>query len=595
MFTGNLYVFQRRREATPPPPPPPQASTQHGPGQAPAHQIIEDVVQPKPDPELVEGPAQHEEEYSIAGEDNSRAAVEASPDDPKPHGREGYPFRDPLEVSFVQSDSKIESIQRVQILAAEIMERYDTLVQLHKAVRSSLKDFKVALGEPETAELTACFSLVKSAAGRGSYIDIVQQEDQKWKVETDDNTWQQLEEQKKCAINHFNALLDKAHTFLNQKQEVVDIIQQKLDQMCVQCQYQVSLDQYNQVNNIPAEIEYLAEEIGRFLHDMDIAKCQLDERVAFGITTGLIMSISQQSYQQIHCRDALPVCSTTETPSETPVLLTTTASMLPSSPIGNGLTNLSQTQVHNGNDSQNQVHHSQVHGQLPYSVQFSCPPCAYDSETVTFIDPPEVLVFDSTGGTYRNSLHGITLTIPEGAVPDGRSIHIQVGVAMHGPFVWPKRGSIVSPIVGLCMVQPENDIIVLQKLIKIRIPHYVNCLGVEDCKHLTFLKANHKTDVVTINGKAKYHLKPFHVQQADDEHMQFEPECYFGTLYTRHFCYLCIEKEYTPECTAKTNFCLMGAMPDPPRKSFELYFCVSYMLDTCIQVRNCTIVSLIYM
>ena len=302
-----------------------------------------------------------------------------------------------------------------------------------------------------------------------------------------------------------------------------------------------------------------------------------------------------QSYQHIHCRDTLPICSTTETPSEPliPPALPNTASTLPSSPIGNAPTALPQTQLHN--DSQTQVYHSQDHGQLPDSVQFSCPPCAYDSETVTFVDPPEVVVFNSTGGTYRNSLHGITLTIPEGAVPDGRSIHIQVGVAMHGPFVWPKRGSIVSPIVGVCMVQPENDMVVLQKLIKIRIPHYVNCLGVEDCKHLTFLKANHKTDVVTINGKTKYYLKPFHVQQTDDEHMQFEPECSFGTLYTKHFCYLCIEKEYTPECTAKTNFCLMGAMPDPPRKSFELYFCVSYMLDTCIQVRNCTIVSLIYM
>ena len=222
--------------------------------------------------------------------------MEASPDDPKPHGREGYPFKDPLEVSFVQSDGKIESIQGVQILAAEIMERYDTLVQLREGVRSSLKDFKVALGEPETAELTACFSLVKSAAGRGSYIDIVQQEDQKWKVETDNDTWQQLEEQKKSAINHFNALLAKAHAFLSQKQEVYDNIKQKLDQMRDQCQFQASLDQYDQVKDTPAEIERLAEEIERLLHDMGIAKSQLDESVAFRITTGLITPIPQQWY-----------------------------------------------------------------------------------------------------------------------------------------------------------------------------------------------------------------------------------------------------------------------------------------------------------
>ena len=193
-------------------------------------------------------------------------------------------------------------------------------------------------------------------------------------------------------------------------------------------------------------------------------------------------------------------------------------------------------------------------------------------------------MFNSRGGVYRNSLHGITLIVPEGAVPDRKSIHIQVGVALYGPFVWPKHGNIVSPIVGLCMVQPGNEVIELQQPVELRIPHFIKCSEVEDCKNLTFLKANHVSDIVTVDGKPKYSLKPFHIQQTDGEHIHFEPGLSFGTLHTKHFCYLCIAEKYTRKCTEKANFCLMGAMPDPPRKSFELYFCVSYMLDTCMKV-----------
>ena len=236
---------------------------------------------------------------------------------------------------------------------------------------------------------------------------------------------------------------------------------------------------------------------------------------------------------------------------------------------------------------ESQVSHLQAHD----SVQFSCPPCAYESEIVSFIDPPEVVMFNSTGGVYRNSLHGIKLIVPEGAVPDKKFLRVQIGVALYGPFVWPKNSSIVSPIVRLCMVQPEDEVIELQKPVKVRIPHFINCSEDEDCKNLTFLKANHSSDLVSINGKPKYSLKPFHTQPTDGERIHFEPGHSFGTLHTKHFCYLCITEKYTRSCTEKANFCLMGAMPDPPPKSFELYFCVSYMLDTCMEVSiNCIFV-----
>ena len=278
-------------------------------------------------------------------------------------------------------------------------------------------------------------------------------------------------------------------------------------------------------------------------------------------------------YQDMHFQDettskAFVVkspCQSLISPQSLPTSFSAKMLALPSLPIGNP-----EIQVHHLQDPCRQG-----------GVQLSCPPCAYDSEIVSFIDPPEVVMFNSTGGVYRNLLHGIKLIVPEGAVRDGKFLHLQVGLALYGPFVWPKNSSIVSPIVGLCMVQPGNEVIELQKPVEIRIPHYSE---VQDYQNLTFLKANHSSDIVTIDGKPKFSLKPFQIQETNGERIHFEPGSAFGTLHTKHFCYLCIAKKYTQNCTEEANFCLMGAMPDPPRKSFELYFCVSYMLDTCMEV-----------
>ena len=286
----------------------------------------------------------------------------------------------------------------------------------------------------------------------------------------------------------------------------------------------------------------------------------------------------------------MPKASAVETPCQSlipPQSLPTTSSdqqlvlslPVPSPPVGNDLPTVDSPTV---DSPETLVPCLQNYD----SVQFSCPPCAYDSEIVSFIDPPEVVIFNCKGGIYRNPLHGIKLIVPEGAVLDGKSIHIQVGLALYGPFIWPKSENIVSPIVGICMVQPGNEVLELQKPVEIHIPHFINCSEVKDCKKLSFLKANHRSDIVTINGKPKYSLKPFHIQQRDDEQIHFEPGLSFGILHTKHFCYLCIAAKYTREDTEKANFCLMGALPDPPCKPFDLYFSVSYMLDTCIKVSS---------
>ena len=178
---------------------------------------------------------------------------------------------------MVYADSTIGSktIQAVQALASEVVMIYRSLVQLREGVRESLQGFKAALGLQQTAELTACFYELKSAAGRRSQIDIVQQDRDSWRLDVDELTLEELSEQTRTAVTHFQNLLRNASDFLNRKQESIDVIEGKLAQMRQQCDYQVSIGQYNQVKDTPMEIRKLAKEIKRFLHDMDIAKIKL--------------------------------------------------------------------------------------------------------------------------------------------------------------------------------------------------------------------------------------------------------------------------------------------------------------------------------
>lgn len=202
----------------------------------------------------------------------------------KPYGSQGYPFKDPVIVSLIQSDSRIGSNQEVQALGSEIVTKYEDMVELREGVRDSLREFKAALRLQQTAELPACFDVLKSDAGKGSVIEIVQ-EDGEWRLDVDEITLGMLKAPTQRAVAQFNNLLRNARDFLNQKEESLDFIRGKLEQMKERCHYQVNITQYNQVKDIPAEICKLAEEIERFLHDMDIAKIQLKGNITGQIHT----------------------------------------------------------------------------------------------------------------------------------------------------------------------------------------------------------------------------------------------------------------------------------------------------------------------
>ena len=188
-----------------------------------------------------------------------------------------------------------------------------------------------------------------------------------------------------------------------------------------------------------------------------------------------------------------------------------------------------------------------------------------------FDDRMEIYWCDSKGGVYTKKYHDVYLEIPEGAIPGGqRPISIELGIVREGPFEFPQNVKPVSPVIWFC----TNDFEFTDQL-KITLPHFIG--SKEENQHLAFFKASHvpKPSVGTFSFKPIDSAVPVFGSSQ-------------GTLYTTHSCFLCICHSIPERIIASANYCLISAVPKPSHiedNTFDMHFCVSYFLPTCIEVR----------
>ena len=195
----------------------------------------------------------------------------------------------------------------------------------------------------------------------------------------------------------------------------------------------------------------------------------------------------------------------------------------------------------------------------------------HQNKDLTFV---EVMKCNSHGGMYYNFTHDIFVNFPKGAIPEGILLNIEVGVALTGPFQFPKGTKSVSPVVWLCVLQYEHFRFL--KPVEITLPHYLS-LRTEECSkstRLQFMKAGHS------RGQSnEYVFLP------TDDQAIFRPRQSYGTLYANHFCFLCITAQIGHETTAKARYCLISALPNSTKQpSWSAHFCVAYFLPTCTEV-----------
>ena len=176
------------------------------------------------------------------------------------------------------------------------------------------------------------------------------------------------------------------------------------------------------------------------------------------------------------------------------------------------------------------------------------------------------------GRYYHDVDHDFILEIPEGAIPKGESITIDIGVALQGPFQYPEDLRPVSPVFWVCVREQKN--FQFLKPIKVTIPHFLHLENLSDIDSLglTFLKGDHE-----MNSQQMY---PFRQAEGD---ILFKPFGKYGVLQTTHLCSQCVGSK-DMESLKTATFCLTSVLPNEIsfRQPSYAYFFITFMQPTCL-------------
>ena len=194
--------------------------------------------------------------------------------------------------------------------------------------------------------------------------------------------------------------------------------------------------------------------------------------------------------------------------------------------------------------------------------------------TQLLLSPISILEVTHSGKTFHDKEQGVSLEIPEGAVPKGVTALVEIGILAHGPFECPSSVTRVSPILWLCCEQPVQ----FKKDIVITLPHCLKKITNADCDnlHLLFMKADHN---VQHTSSGMFSFTPLHFGTKSEFYSSK------GILRTNHCCFFCITANKTSQLfLKKVEYCLTRIDPKPWCLETTMFFCVSYFLKTCFQV-----------
>ncbi len=92
---------------------------------------------------------------------------------------------------------------------------------------------------------------------------------------------------------------------------------------------------------------------------------------------------------------------------------------------------------------------------------------------------------------YRDDSLGISITVPEGAVPEFTIFPIEIGTCLYGPFQFAEGSTLISPILMLC---PQKNI-PLKKPITVTLPHLLTEATKSDIEsfNIRVVKADHES------------------------------------------------------------------------------------------------------
>ena len=196
-----------------------------------------------------------------------------------------------------------------------------------------------------------------------------------------------------------------------------------------------------------------------------------------------------------------------------------------------------------------------------------------DALELSFVQPIEVVTLTNEGKVVTIDKEGISVFVPDEAVPAGRRLHMEVGSAMYGRLSFPEGMNPVSPILWIC---PQEEMGLL-KPFKITLPHTVQYE--EGVTELFFLKACHNEELPMTTG---LNTEIFNFEEMTHEGIEFNKRN--GSVYTKLFCCICIAENVRKP--TKKRYLLHRTQPRKWNRVFAVDYCITFNLSTCVQVRN---------
>ena len=212
------------------------------------------------------------------------------------------------------------------------------------------------------------------------------------------------------------------------------------------------------------------------------------------------------------------------------------------------------------------------------------PSVDYQASTeLPFIKPVEVLQVSSKGRLYFDDSLGLCIDVPEGAVPEGSLLQLEVGMCLYGPFKFPTDLYPIAPILMLC----SRSDIKLHKSVNITIPHIIaDAEGIDSkARGIQVIKANHTSLLVAGEG--------IFDNVIEDSNLVFHSHNGFGlaTFSLPHFSFISIfEKRDNIEVAKERGYCICPLLPSPSTiysGKLTFYLCVTYFMKPCIEVSSC--------
>ena len=197
-----------------------------------------------------------------------------------------------------------------------------------------------------------------------------------------------------------------------------------------------------------------------------------------------------------------------------------------------------------------------------------------------FIKPIKLFEVSSKGEQFSDTSLGLCIDIPEGAVPQGTVLRLEVGMCLYGPFKFPTN---LYPITAILMLYSKNEI-KLHRSVKITMPHYIFFDDAEASSGLGIevIKANHRSlfldDEYVFDNIIQDCNLSFHSSNG----------CNLATFYLQSFSFISLFANHDNyEVAKRRGYCICPLLPDSstiPSGSLKFYLCLTYFMLPCIEV-----------